>query len=77
MAAPQIAGIAALVYQMHPDWTPRQVINFIKDKSFSSLFKTDLTNDYTNVHSVHGGANLIAYVPMASQRKFSFQRATV
>jgi len=77
MAAPQIAGIAALVYQMHPDWTPRQVINFMRDKAFPSLYKSDLTNDYTNVHSVHGGGNLIAYVPMASQRKFSFLRATV
>lgn len=77
MAAPQIAGVAALVYQMHPDWDPRRVIAFIKNKALNQVYKTNLDNDYTNTASIHGGDNKLLYVPMASQRVFSFSRATV
>jgi subtilisin family serine protease len=77
MAAPQIAGIAALVFQMHPDWEPRQVAHFIKSRALPALYTSGQNNDYTNQHSVHGGETKIAYVPMASQRKYSFFRATV
>jgi len=77
MAAPQVAGVAALVFQMHPDWDPRRVIAFIKNKSLDQVYKTNLDDDYTNTASIHGGANDLLYVPMASQRVFSFFKATV
>lgn len=77
MAAPQIAGISALVYQMHPDWEPRQVVNFVKSRALPALYTSGQSNDYTNQYSVHGGETKIAYVPMSSQRKYSFFRATV
>ncbi len=77
MAAPQVAGVAALVYQMHPDWDPRRVIAFIRNKALSVMYTTGLDDDYTSVNSLHGGENKIMYVPMGSQRVFSFFRATV
>ncbi len=33
MAAPHIAGIAALILQLHPDWTPQQVKDAIKNSA--------------------------------------------
>jgi hypothetical protein len=77
MAAPQVAGVAALVFQMHPDWTPRQVVSYIRSKALSQMFATELDDDYTSPVSLHGGGKGILYVPMASQRVFSFFRSTV
>lgn len=77
MAAPQIAGIAALVFQMHPDWTPRQVVDFIRYKSIDVMYSSGLDNDYTNDYSVVGGDPKIVYVPMSQQRTFSFTRSTL
>lgn len=77
MAAPQVAGVAALVFQMHPDWTPRQVVSYMRSKALSQMFATDLDDDYTSTVSLHGGDKGILYVPMASQRVFSFFRSTV
>lgn len=77
MAAPQVAGAAALVYQMHPDWTPDKVVSFLKRRSMSGLYTTGLDNDYTNDASIHGGTQTFMHIPMASQRVFSYFRATV
>lgn len=77
MAAPQVAGVAALVYQMHPDWSPDRIIAFMKKNSLSNLYSTGLDDDFSNNNSLHGGDPLLMYVPMASQRTFSFFRATV
>ena len=72
MANPQIAGMAALVLQMHPDWTPKQVIDFIKYRSITnSLYSTELDNDYSVSDSLHGGLSKVPYIEMAQQRVFS------
>lgn len=72
MAGPQIAGMAALVLQMHPDWSPKQVVDFITYRSVpSSLYTTGLDNDYSVSNSLHGGASRIPYIEMAQQRVFT------
>ncbi len=48
MAAPHVAGLAALILQAHPDWTPQQVKDAIKNNAFK-----------LNYHYNEQGAGLI------------------
>ena len=70
-SAPQIAGMAALLMQMHPDWTPQQVAKWFVDKSIKlALQSTGLDDDYTSTSSLLGGQNNLAFFPNAAQRPF-------
>jgi subtilisin family serine protease len=71
MANPQIAGMAALLLQMHPDWAPSQVVSYMVNESLPSLYSTNMDDDYTSTTSLWGGAPRMAYVPNASQRVFT------
>lgn len=71
-SAPQIAGMAALLMQVHPDWTPQQVTKWFVDKSTkNALQTTGLDNDYTDASSLFGGQNNLAYFPLMGARPFS------
>jgi subtilisin family serine protease len=70
MATPQVAGMCALLLQVHPDWSPRQVYGWVVDSAPSSLFTTNQTADYASTASVRGGPNKIAYFPMSGQRPY-------
>jgi subtilisin family serine protease len=72
MASPQVAGLAALVLQAHPDWTPSQVVRWMISKSQAQLRDTGLTNDYAVSTALHGGNNRVCYMPMKGQRPFTF-----
>jgi subtilisin family serine protease len=71
MSCPQVAGIAALLKQVHPDWSPAQIKNWIVNKSQSVLYTTELDNDYTNTASILGGGNRMAYFPLKGQKYYS------
>jgi subtilisin family serine protease len=73
MASPQVAGLAALVLQAHPDWTPSQVVRWMISKSQAQLNDTGSTSDYAVSTSLHGGYNRVCYMPMNGQRPFTFQ----
>ena len=71
-SAPQIAGMAALLMQVHPDWTPQQVAKWFVDKSVKNILQTTgLDNDYTSFITLLGGQNSLAFFPMSGQRPFS------
>jgi subtilisin family serine protease len=70
MAAPQVAGVCALLLQAHPDWTPQQVYNWMVSNSQEELHSTGLDNDYATNTSIHGGANTLCYFPMYGRRPF-------
>lgn len=70
MAAPQVAGMCALLLQAHRDWTPSQVFNWMTGKATTIMHTTGLDNDYATTNSVYGGPNKIAYMPMSGQRPF-------
>lgn len=70
MATPQIAGMCALLLQVHPEWTPEQVYNWFLGKSLNVLFTTEQNNDYASTSSVKGGPNKVAYFPMNGQKPY-------
>ena len=71
-AAPQIAGMCALIMQVHPDWTPQQVCKWFFDKSTKDLLQTtSQDNDYSVANSLLGSPNNTAYFPLSGQRYFS------
>jgi subtilisin family serine protease len=70
MAAPQIAGMCALLLQAHPDWTPQQVYNWMISNSQEELHSTGFDNDYATNNSIHGGKNTLSYFTMHGKRPF-------
>lgn len=70
MASPQVAGVAALLLQAHPDWTPLQVNRWMFSNSRTELHSTGLDNDYGTTSSIHGGANALCFFPMHGRRTF-------
>ena len=64
MASPNVAGIAAQLLQLHPDYTPAQIRDLIiADSTADMLYTTGLSTDYANTRSLHGGPNRFAYMP--------------
>jgi minor extracellular serine protease Vpr len=70
MASPQIAGMCALLKQAHPDWTPRQIYNWMTSNAEPDMFTTSLDNDYSSTSSIYGGYNRLAYFPLAGQKYY-------
>ena len=73
MATPQVAGMCALLLQVHPDWSPQQVQGWVTHHSLEALSTTGLSNDYSTTYSLHGGPNRLAYFPMSGQRPYQIQ----
>jgi subtilisin family serine protease len=71
MAAPQIAGIAALLKQVHLDWSPAQVKNWTIKNSQATLYTTGQDNDYSTTSSLLGGGNYLAYFPFSGRKYYS------
>jgi subtilisin family serine protease len=72
MAAPQMAGIAACVLQAHPDWTPKQVFNYIRENATETIYSSGSSTDWTNAKSILGASQKVAYFPMAGRTPFSY-----
>lgn len=70
MSSPQIAGMCALLLQVHPDWTPQQVVNWFNHHAVSALYTTGQNNDYVNTESLLGSTDQVAFFPMNGQRYF-------
>jgi subtilisin family serine protease len=67
MACPQVAGICALLKQVHLDWTPQQVKSWVVNNAKDVLYSTGEDNDYANSTSILGGVQKLAYMPMSGQ----------
>lgn len=70
MASPQMAGLAALLAQAHPDWTPRQIVGWFFNNAKPEMYNTALDNDYNVTSSIHGGYNKLAYFPMNARKNY-------
>ena len=70
MASPQICGICALLLQVHPEWTPKQVMNWITNNATDKMYSAGST-DFTDNYSLLGGQAKVAYFPMNGQKPFT------
>jgi subtilisin family serine protease len=61
MATPQVAGVAALVLQLNPSYTPAQIKTSLLNNAGSVIYSTGLTNDYSNTRSLLGSTQKILY----------------
>jgi plastocyanin len=61
MATPQVAGVAALVLQLNPTYTPAQVRTSLLSTAGSPIYTTGLTNDYSNTRSLLGSSQKVLY----------------
>jgi subtilisin family serine protease len=61
MATPQVAGVAALVLQLNPTYTPAQIKTSLLNTAGSVLYTTGNTTDYSNTRSLLGSAQKILY----------------
>lgn len=61
MAAPQVAGLAALRLQLDPKLTPAQLKANIIEDSRTVMYSTNLDNDYTNSRSISDGEPRFLY----------------
>jgi hypothetical protein len=61
MATPQIAGVAALILQLNPTYTPAQIKTSLTNTAGSVIYSTGLTNDYSNTRSLLGSAQKVLY----------------
>ena len=61
MATPQVAGVAALVLQLNPTYTPAQTKTSLLSTAGNPIYTTGLTNDYSNTRSLLGSSQKVLY----------------
>jgi subtilisin family serine protease len=71
MAAPQVAGLAALMLQLDPKLTPAQLKAKIVSDSRTVMYSTNLDNDYTNNRSISDGEPRFLYQKYNSSQPYS------
>lgn len=69
-AAPQVAGLAALLLQVHPNWTVGQVVTWLTGQAKAAMFDSGLDDDYQNTASIWGGSNNVAYIPFGQRKTY-------
>jgi subtilisin family serine protease len=71
-SAPQVAGLAALLLQIHPNWTNKQVVKYLIDQTKPTLYTTGQDNDYQDTASLYGGDSRNAYIPFGERKVFTY-----
>ena len=61
MASPQVAGVAALILQLNPTYTPAQVKTALLSSATATIYTTGLSNDWTDTRSLQGGSQKFLY----------------
>ena len=76
MASPQVAGVAALVLQANPIFTPAQVKSFILSNATSTIYSTALNNDWSDNRSIKGGAQKYLFSKYNTEKTLSVNNVT-
>jgi subtilisin family serine protease len=72
MASPQVAGMAACLLQVHPTWTPTQVVNWFQNNATNKIYTTGNADDYTVTNSLWGSEQRLAYFKLSSSKPFQY-----
>jgi subtilisin family serine protease len=72
MASPQIAGMAACLLQVHPTWTPTQVVNWFQNNATNKIYTTGNADDYTVTNSLWGSEQRLAYFKLSGSKPFQY-----
>jgi hypothetical protein len=70
MSAPQVSGMAALLMQMNPGMTPKDVRNWFINNAKSGMYigNTNNTTYFGNDRNLQDGNDKIAYWPYSDHR---------
>jgi subtilisin family serine protease len=63
MASPQVAGVAALILELYPNWTPVQVKQWLLANAGTAILNTGTGNDWTDYRSLKGGEAKVLHNP--------------
>ena len=65
MAAPQVAGVAALIAQVNPQITPAEMKEYLVTKfgQTGDIYTSGQNNDYSNSRSLWGGSDVMLHNP--------------
>jgi subtilisin family serine protease len=69
-SAPQVAGLVALLLQVHPKWRPAEVVNWVIDQTKAVMYDSGLDDDFTASNSLWGGSNSLAYTPFGVRKTY-------
>jgi|TARA_B100000959_G_scaffold100133_1_gene105885 subtilisin family serine protease len=71
MAAPQVCGMSAVVLQAHPDWTPKQVVSWLRDKATATI-NEGTGSDFTSSYGLWTSDNKMGYMPMHGRKPWNY-----
>jgi subtilisin family serine protease len=74
-SAPQVAGLVALLLQVHPKWRPAEVVNWVIDQTKAVMYDSGLDDDFTASNSLWGGSNSLAYTPFGVRKTYGISTA--
>ena len=66
MASPQVAGVGACLLELHPEWTPAQLKQYLLDNAGSAILNIGTDSDWTNDTSLKGGLPKVLYMPFTN-----------
>lgn len=70
MAAPQVAGVVALLLEQYPEATPVQIKDYILNNATDKIYEGSPTDPYTDTSSLQGGAPKHLYNKFAVSKSF-------
>lgn len=70
MAAPQVAGVVALLLEQYPEATPAQIKDFVMNNATDKIYAGSATDPYTDIFSLQGGAAKHLYNKFALSKSF-------
>lgn len=74
LASPQVAGVAALLYSVNPDFTPEQIEYFLKQSANSNIYSLSCNSTYVGklgAGKLDAGAAVAMAAPFACQPSFT------
>ena len=63
MASPQVAGVAACLLELYPNWSPSKLKQYLLDNAGVAIQNDGADNDWTNDRSLKGGEAKVLCMP--------------